>query len=223
MESERETATFLGGGRGVGLPLKRGRCCRSRRSRYHGDGAVGDGVQRRDGHQRRRDMERRVQHVEISVGGLVGLMNKKNQLRSFCEHLAHVQMTDEEGGRNASTDAGMLLSRRSSRTAVDVEPCRRPESTSMSRHVRRVVHAQALHTRPSPRLSTGLLSVAVGGGVVGGGGSRFLARAITCASSASTVICARNTRVRGRHVRRAVPQLRREVLTESSSRWSPPA
>ena len=77
-------------------------------------------------------MERRVQHVEISVGGLVGLMNKKNQLRSFCEHLAHVQMTDEEGGRYASSDAGMLLSRRSSRTAVDVEPCRRPESTSIS-------------------------------------------------------------------------------------------
>ena len=77
-------------------------------------------------------MERRVQHVEISVGGLVGSMNKKNQLRSFCEHLAHVQMTDEEGGRNASTDAGMLLSRHSSRTAVDVEPHGRSESTSIS-------------------------------------------------------------------------------------------
>ena len=81
--------------------------------------------------------------------------------------------------------------------------------------MRRVVHAQALHTRPSPRLSTGLLSVVVDGGVVGGDGSRVLARAITCASSASTVICARNTRVRGRHVRRAVPQLWRESYSQN--------
>ena len=81
--------------------------------------------------------------------------------------------------------------------------------------MRRVVHAQALHTRPSPRLSTGLLSVVVDGGVAGGDGSRFLARAITCASSASTVICARNTRVRGRHVRRAVPQLWRESYSQN--------
>ena len=80
--------------------------------------------------------------------------------------------------------------------------------------MRRVVHAQALHTRPSPRLSTGLLSVAVGGGVVGGGGSRFVARAITCASSASTVICARNTRVRGRHGA-AGSQLRRESYSQN--------
>ena len=88
--------------------------------------------------------------------------------------------------------------------------------------MRRVVHAQALHTRPSPRLSTGLLSVVVDGGVAGGDGSRFLARAITCASSASTMICARNTQARGWHVRRGVPSTaERELLTESLSRWSP--
>ena len=88
--------------------------------------------------------------------------------------------------------------------------------------MRRVVHAQALHTRPSPRLSTGLLSVAVDGGVVGGDGSRFLARAITCASSASTVICARNTRVRGRHVRRLCRQVRERATHRIFKSVEPP-